>query len=426
MSRDIDELLRSRGIQFYQRHIKEFLKNPKEFNEFPDRASQKPKWTRKKVGKQIGLSLAGALVAFLIHLNSNEEINTVKVSSAPLSSPSVAPTVVELPAPPTPAPTQKPNPTRAPRVKGAFLPQPSPSVKAIPFREVAKIPSQPLVALPVRGSVKLIGVVDGPIPPIKVSWTGDASFRAAQDKEFSKVIESSESLGRNWVFSNLRQGTLHWRGGSDSGDITVDSLANYRQNSRVTKRALIVSAAFGDVDLEMNPWTQQLRFIWENGPDASSYRIELSKNPSFTDLVFSSATAQKSATIERMWDASLVIYWRISYLDEAQNVFLIDPIRKINLNVKGSSPKADLLEPAAISALSVPQSVSIKAIGPAKTAWGCVAMEPDKIPRKWETLRQEGAYYLGRVNATATTKWIVCEARDDHESVFFSIPTGEK
>jgi hypothetical protein len=262
------------------------------------------------------------------------------------------------------------------------------------------------------------------LPLFRVKWSGNSHFVSALDSAFTRTVDQGEAPEKSWALKNLQPGILFWKGGATSGQVEIQSLETYRARYQASKRPLVVSAQFADVDVEMNPWSQQLRLTWQSSPDAQAYRLELSKDPDFAQLLFSSVLSTKAATIERFWESSTVIYWRLSYLDENRSVFLIDPVRKINLTIKGGPSYLDLLSPRSSADLNV-GTIEIKALAPSQVGWACAAVGDLETPRHFEPLKYEAPYFVGRVSKTNEMKWLVCEAKTEALSTYFVISSAQ-
>lgn len=435
MIQDIDGLLRSRGIQLYQRHIKAFLRDPVNFSEFPDRGSirRTSPWIRMLV--IVGLCLLGAGASLFFRVGDREHTPTplptpILYESPPTEVPMMTPlqTLVHTPSIEStlePIPTREPTRREAPNVNT----RPTPPLIPVATPKSDRIRGgMPTASIPIPNKVRIVNMAAGELPPLQVSWRGGSALAISDDSDFTRISESLDVDNRMWIFKNLKARELFWRGGSETGEIRNETYAEYRSELRSTKRPLVISSSFGDVDLELNPWLQQIRLVWESGPDASAYRVELSRNKEFTDLLLSITSVVKNAWIERYWDASQVVYWRISYIDEGQNVFLVDPIRRVNLKVKGQPPFFDLVEPSLSSKdrFKLSGSTQFKAIGPADGQWTCGALTGSSRKIAWESLKREGSYYFGRVNIPSDAKWVVCEAKSADSAFVFSIPTLTK
>ena len=185
----------------------------------------------------------------------------------------------------------------------------------------------------------------------------------------------------------------------------------------------MVLSRFDDVDLEINPWIQELKLDWNAGPTAASYKLEVATDDQFKNLLFSGVVIEKSHSIPRQWEKSQRVFWRVSYMDERGNTFLIDPVRRINLKVEGHAPFVDILEPKPNQNLSG-KEVLVRAIGPLTTQINCTSFAKDASALKWVPLVRSETSLSGRVPLTVETQWMLCQATQAEKSnaTYFVIP----
>lgn len=221
---------------------------------------------------------------------------------------------------------------------------------------------------------------------------------------------------------NLSAGIYKVKSGDASGAFEFETFENYRARIKLTKRPLIVSSSFGDVDLELNPWTQDLKLTWLAGPDAAIYRLEVASDRGFRNLLFSGTVPTKSMTLERAWDKTQAIFWRVSYLDEGRSVFLMDPIRRINLKITGQAPYLDLLVPQAGDTFKA-KPIDVKAFAPSKVSMSCALVHKDKTMTKWIPAQRSSAYLTAKLNLKTNVESVLCMAKGaDKRLNYFSIP----
>ncbi|MDB5037992.1 MAG: hypothetical protein JWQ35_1520 [Bacteriovoracaceae bacterium] len=419
MIKDVEALLQKKGLAQYQLILKTFLLDPKTFSALP-LSNQRKKLSRKYwIGLGILSLVTAAALYFFNQPNPNESPDLADFkSTAPLDS--------VLPKMETPAAVPPSNTSEAsPEVSAPPLHEVQKPSKAHKKSDVEKVSLKPKgaeisFAVPLNKKSLILLSSDDALPNFRVNWSGPPNFILASDPIFSKIVQKGQSKFHFWEIKDLRVGNFFWRGGTETGQIEVQNLETYRSKIKSAKRPVIVSSQFGDVDLELNPWTQDLQLNWQAGPDAHSYRLELSTNNRFSNLLFSTVAVTKSVTIERLWDKSATLFWRVAYLDESRNVFLIDPVRKINLVVKGRSPSFDLLSPQ--PGESVGSDIDIKAIGPAKGVWGCASVSDKTSFSKWEGIDPQNSVWAGKILRSPDAKWIICEASIGNQATYFTIP----
>ncbi|MBN8554146.1 MAG: serine/threonine protein kinase [Deltaproteobacteria bacterium] len=277
-------------------------------------------------------------------------------------------------------------------------------------------------AVPVTASGTFVFHPEDKGPGYRLKWSGSPSYAISKDRNFSDIFSEGESSSRKLDLLNLPTGNYFWRTGrSFQGQLNFETFASYRDQRKAQKNPLTVSSNFGDVDLEINPWIQDLKLVWQAGPEAASYHLELSNDPQFRTLLFSGSVVSKSSIIERFWDRNQTIFWRVSYLDEGRNVFLVEPTRKINLKIKGSASAFDVLQPQAFDVIKS-KNLELRAIGPDKSRMECAIVNRNQEFSKWTTISKSGSFYTAKLPIQAESAWLVCETRRSDQIIYFTIP----
>ncbi len=414
MIADIDDLLKRRGLFPYNEALRSFLKDPA-------KASFVIRGKRQKLKRAITKTvLAGAAAALLgggifwWKSRSEKVISESSPSAAP--SATASPSVPELVPPPPPPSVIEPDVIVKPKV--AATPKKVEPVTSKPREESlpeASIPSAKLIS----DRALLVLVPFESSPGYKIAWKEPARLVVAKDREFSKMHWESDRLISQWVFKDLAPGSFYWRAGEARGQFDVESFDAYRNRFQGSKSQLVVAAQFGDVDVQLNPWTQNLKMTWQNGPDAASYRIEVAKDLGFTQILFSGSEFSKASVLERFWDSDQTIYWRVSYLDESKNVFLIDPPHRISIQLKGTPKHFEVISPRPNQ--SVGTTVEVLAGSP--SAVKCTSVAREEISTEVVLLKESQRSFLaGKIPFPSKAQWLSCESRVEGREVIYTIP----
>lgn len=223
---------------------------------------------------------------------------------------------------------------------------------------------------------------------------------------------------------DLAEGVYRGSQGLELKRFEKESFETYRNRTRSKKIPLVVSSRFGDVDIEMNPFTQDLRLDWQLGTEAASYRLEVSTDSKMKAPLFTGGMPTKSMTLERLWEKSQTLYWRVSYLDESNNVFLIDPIRRINLKLKGAPNYFEMIVPQAGDQMRS-NSLQVKAFGPQSGFLRCATITRTKNQANWLEATKDEATFIVSLRLPQDVASILCEAKMDSKNIiYFSIPVS--
>ncbi len=282
-------------------------------------------------------------------------------------------------------------------------------------------------AIPIPKDILWISESRDPGPGLRIRWDGDGKFALAKDREFENPVESGIFPSHFYDAQGLEPAIYYWRGGSSEGRFIIETYNSYRARMKISKRPVVVSSQFGDVDLEINPWHQELRLSWQAGPDAVSYRLDVGTDSQLKNKIFSGTAATKFFTIERNWEKNQSLFWRVSYMDEQSNVFLIDPTRRINLKLKGSAPYFDILSPQPGDRIQN-NTVEIRAIGPQMGRFSCRLIAKNKeAPAPVDIPRRGGGFFIGKVVHTETPRWLSCVGKEETKPpVYLSVVLGDE
>jgi len=256
---------------------------------------------------------------------------------------------------------------------------------------------------------------------LRFSWKGaNQVFILANNPYFHpSLVESKFSDGiYDWL--EWGSGKYYWQAGVKKSELDIEDFDSYRSRTKLRKRNMLVSSEFNDVDLQLNPWTQQIKLSWDNGPNADSYRIEVASDRNFQKIIFSENALTKSAVVERLWDHNQEIYWKVSYLDSNRNVFLVDPIRRIYLKLIISAPSFDILEPRLSQRVKKRTSIPIRGVGPRGGKFRCAGMSESSLPKNWVSLKMSKGFYKGSLRIQSNR--LVCEGRIKNSITQFVLP----
>lgn len=437
MLTDIENLLKTRKLFPYQEALKGFLKNPHLSGNFLARglSGRQKKHRLTWALALLGFSIALGSVGYFLWMKApppESQVVEEQVIETPVAqeTPFMATSpVIESPSPLAASPKiEEPSvetkpPLESPAVKRRWRRVPPPSSAAVSPPKASPVVQVPrfLSAIEIRPRSRIVLMPGENLPGFRLTWSGAHELLLAADAQFTKLLLKADSPENVWDLKNLPARSFYWKAGQDSGQIESLSLAEYRMQAPTVKKPLIVNSQFGDVDLVINPFSEELRLSWQAGPEASTYRVEVGEDSAFQKLLFSGEVRTKTMSFERFWNKSMSFYWRVSYLDESKNVFLIDPIRKINLKVRGPAPFSDLISPRPGEILSDP-NVEIKAVGTGQSDWSCVGVVSDQVPSAFVSLKPSGLFLTARISVPKNAEWIVCKTIEDRKALYFVIP----
>jgi len=413
MINDVEGVLKSRGLIPYANQLKDFLRAPTKAYQstFVYRAP------RTKLKFRIFLLLIlGLSGTSLYYILQNPPILEKSASQIPAQS---APdlripveTLEEEPAPTEFEPLKEVEIKVPPAHKVQPKPPPKKVVKDIPLPEAISLPSKAEV------------VVYQPKmnPGLRFKWNEKADFALAKDTQFKTIISRSPEATTFKEIKSIAPGNYFWRAGKALGSLRVTTMDSYREQKNTAKRPVTVLSSFEDVDLEINPYVQELRLDWTAGPKANSYKLEVASDEQFKLLLFSGALVQKSQNLPRAWDRSQIVFWRVTYLDDRGDVFLIDPIRRINLKVQGHSSHYEVLSPKPNESLKA-GDFTVRLAAPASAKVRCGLSNEGSGVEDWKSLQRGDIQLRAKLELMVQSKFIVCEfIPSSGNSTFFLVP----
>jgi len=425
---DIEKILIKRDLIPYQSDLRSFLKAPDNVHGIV-RGNNGISFVRILTATiVICLATLGSAALYFYKDNWLPPAEPERDPSAQIHSPITTSPDLTI-AKPAPNSSELTSPTKAPTAAdaGTAVDKRNDEAKKIvkhikPVRTVETI----VTAIPiVESDVQIVASSKEAFPGLSFQNV-NSHWELAKDSDFQKIVFQGDASPQHRIdLRKLDSGYYFWRSGDQTGELKITTFEAYRSHSQPTKRAVSVSSQFGDVDLELNPYLQKLQLSWQAGPEAKSYRIEVSSEPQFQNLLFSGTSVNKFTTIERSWEKSQSIYWRVSYLDENRNVFLVDDIRKINLKLSGSPTYFDVSENPHITK----DSIEVSAVGPAEGSFRCLLnRKSEGLAEPWTDAQWSAGTWKAVIPLTKKMAkgagWLLCKAEptDPKRTIYFSLP----
>lgn len=401
MLQEVVRLLRKRGKTPYQDDLKKYLKEPFGRKEAVARLNSRG---RQRLWAGLGVAGVLALGSFLFlqfedqwreSLSEEEALLQEPVpdssTSELLEDPEPEPKAGEVESPPRPVRDTAPARSRSTQMasgkkSGAFVSMPSAS--RIIFEE---------------GDQSFNW---------RFTWKAASQNFELRDQIRSQVVAGGKFAEAVFDWADWSAGEYQWTAGSVTEEFELISSETYREQNRFTKRDLPVSSTFEEVDLQINPWQQQIRLTWESGPGADSYRVEIADDEEFKEIVFSGVVSQRFVQVDRLWDQEKSLYWRVQYLDASRNVFFIDPVRKINLRLRASANYFEVLEPRPYQKLSQP--LFVRALAPTGTEIKCA----DSVEALKTALALKSRLGFQEAELSLTNARLICQSSAESREIF--------
>jgi serine/threonine protein kinase len=418
MADDVQALLKKMKAFPYQDELKSFLEKP------IAAAAPGVSVSRKKIGITL-LIAAGILGLSLLGVAWQQNWISIPKWSEEKTSESVSPSLPNSSTPATNTPESKPLETQPPDQRNTdpvAAAKPSDKVTnnvtrpAVPARPPSGLRDEPFVLM--SSQTKLVFH--------RERRDFNLRFPLESDQEFSIVRASSpnrkifegkfRSGGVDW--KDWSVGKYLWKAGSKSGELEVIDWEQYRSRSKAVKKELLVSSNYSETDLQINPWTEILRLSWESGASADSYRLEIAEDAEFKKSIYSGTALTKFSNVDRLFHKDVSLFWRVSYLDAGRNVFLVDPVRKINLKVLLSASEFALIRPQAFDAVTAGQ-VSVEAVGPPAMKAECGELL-DKGPQNLVPLVSQSGLLQADIKISGDLFY--CQATSAGERLAFILP----
>lgn len=410
MMADIESVLRRRKVFPYSEALQEYLNKPYGVKASPRRSRRLRRFLSLGLAGIFALALGFATVLYWPQfLSKLEDINPLltELLTETQDETSEIPPALPQSEETTPLASPEPAPVKEPPIV-----QPRRRAPAAPIGKTA------VTALRLPALATLISPPTEKAFAIRFQWKENAEFFLSSRPTFEPTLVRGRfsDLAYDWV--NWEEGKFYWKAGKAGGELIIESVEAYRQRNRIEKRELLVSSDYTEVDLQINPWIQQIRLSWDSGPNADSYRLEIARDPKFQEIIFTSSPLVKWEKIERLWERDQSVYWRVSYLDAGQNVFYKEPVRQINLKLNVSSPHFEILEPRPYEKIS--QNLQVRAVGPRESKLRCTFVEKGQSISGWKDLRLSSGFFVGSWEKFSGD--LLCEGEKEGKHTFFFIP----
>lgn len=400
-------ILEKRKSLPYQDRLKSFLEHPESAGELELEPIDKQKSKSPWIASLMTLLVAamGAVYFYWTQIQNQSEPATPPVvmneseEGDPFAGVSPESIAVNEPADTRPLPLEAAPPSVAfnkvaPRQQGSA----SAASPTLAFGKTAQI------AVPLGGANLFIFHPQDSGFALRFEWSNVSDqFALAQDAGFRRTYVEEAFRDRGFDWENWRAGEFFYRVGSKRSELVVEDLESYRTKAQSGKRDLVVTSEFDDVELQFNPWQEQIRLLWPTGPDAQTYRLELAEDRAFQNVIFAGNFSVKSASIERNWTKNQEVFWKISYRDESGNVFFVDPTRRLDLKIKGHASQFDIMSPAAYS--DARGSFNLVSVGPARSENRCRGFPNGNFI----DLKKKGSFFAAQI--TSDQNWLLCESK---------------
>lgn len=415
--REIESVLSRRGLANYQDKLKAFLKDPKSFL---SQSTSQSRFTALR-SKPLFLGVAGVLVLSL-------GLVTLKwlapKAPAVVEPEAQAPVVVERQSVESPREVQEVKPeTPAEPVTPMDSPTPVEQTVKSSKQDIRSVKKSPAVnipsALPLSANSSVILLSPNNQPGYRWTWSEPSTFLLARDAQFSNPLVKETELLKSFDIGRLNPGKYFWRAGRESGSLAVTAY----QSSKDKRIPVSVRSNFGEaVELDLNPWTQNLKLDWSGGPRASAYVLEVSTDADFKSLLFRGALVQTSYVLDRGFSETQKLFWRVSYEDESRNVFFVEPVRSIQLKVAGFAPRLDLSR--MVGALKPGSKVWRVDVGaPAAASIQCqIVSSGAALSSEWTPLKKSASSFEASLAVNTTQAFLICSYRDNGTNTFFVMP----
>ena len=189
---------------------------------------------------------------------------------------------------------------------------------------------------------------------VHFSWSNISAntiLQISQDKDFNDVMYRLSSDGLSETDIKLDAGTYFWKldaseeGTSEQQAINDGQIKSGKiqviQSLPPTPVAPAENYSYG-----YRSRTPAVRIIWTESPYASTYRLEISRNPNMTNPVIEQRTSTTSSIISTLEQGTY--YWRVTPYYTMNKKGFADPseIRSFKVERKGELTAPELLVPA--------------------------------------------------------------------------------
>lgn len=188
---------------------------------------------------------------------------------------------------------------------------------------------------------------------IDFRWEGESQstiLKISQDKDFKDVLYSLNPEGLNETQIKLGAGTYYWQ--LDGSDGTTSSARAAEDGLLKTGKIQVIQSLPPSLVTPAENYSYgyrtrnpAVRLIWTESPYATTYKLEISKNASMSNLVIEQRTSTTSAIISSLEAGTY--YWRVTpyYTLNKEGFAAPSEIRTFNIERKGNLNSPELLIP---------------------------------------------------------------------------------
>ncbi len=189
---------------------------------------------------------------------------------------------------------------------------------------------------------------------VHFSWSNteeNAVLQISADKDFKDVLYRLSSDGLNETDIKLESGTFFWKIDSSAEGVSEQQAINDGQ-LKTGKIQVIQSLPPSQVAPAENytygyrTRNPAVRIIWTESPYASTYKLEVSRNPQMTNPVIEQRTSTTSSIISTLSEGTY--YWRVTPYYTLNKKGFAEPseIRSFRIERKGNLTAPELLIPS--------------------------------------------------------------------------------
>lgn len=419
MLQDVRDVLKKRDLLSYESDLKKFLNAP--FSSDSKQAIQKTK-SKYLMISTIALLVLLVGISFYFYrqklATSHEVVSSPTETQTPKPSKGTLPDAVQKEGIEPRDKSQLERPKETVRIAKKESKPTKKNSSSLGARTLQKgLTTSSYVEIPNSAITRLIWSSDMQKASLRFKWEkASAIFSIGETKAMLSPLISSQFSDAGFDFADWGLRKYFWAiEGQGVRELQIQTLDAYRvQMEQASKRDLIVSSEFNDVDVQINPWSQQLKLAWPTGPDAVAYRIQVAEDKNFEKIIFSGNLSFKNVVIERFWSKPTELFWKVSYLDEGRNVFLVDPVRRINLRTIGFADYFDIFQ---ITKDPKKGSWVLQAVGPQAQKVSCRSMDDSKVSTE---LVRRGSYFYGSL--PDSERRIYCDSFINEEHIILAVP----
>ena len=182
---------------------------------------------------------------------------------------------------------------------------------------------------------------------VHFSWnnSGDTTtLQISKDKDFNDILNRLDLNGLNETDIKLEAGTYFWKLESKAAENEADVKTGKLQVIQSLPPAQVAPAE--DYTYGYRKRNPAVRIIWTESPFASTYKLEISRNPSMSNPVVEQRTSTTSSIISTLEQGTY--YWRVTPYYTLNKKGFAEPseIRSFKIERKGELTAPELLVPS--------------------------------------------------------------------------------